>query len=399
VLHAGRTAAGDVEATTASLPSVSWTGSGVGGSVVSSNGETASVGVRVLVFKLGGSESALVEQRADGTWAVTFADGLEGGIEADLMPGAQTGGTEETGRIGAGPDLQGALLAQYENGKTYDFSTREQALTFLEMKDAGPPIEDPYSPTVNPTQSYVYPSYLAGLAAYKRDWHWAQDQDPEEGYKEGGLEVTVGARFDAGGGHGGGLGAEGSETLGRRVDHQTGNNTVYYKTSVTATGELSAPGASAGTDLRGESVTAITFAGDDEGRPIGFSISSTASGQYGGGLDADLKHASVGAEESRGIRRERQVELDMGVPENRAALEDYLASGADPEAVERLNDRLRESGHTLIRVYETESTSNTYGLDAKVFGAEAGKTTSETQLTELGYRPPGAEEFIDVPIR
>jgi hypothetical protein len=89
----------------------------------------------------------------------------------------------------------------------------------------------------------------------------------------------------------------------------------------------------------------------------------------------------------------------MGVPENRAALEDYLASGADPEAVERLNDRLRESGHTLIRVYETESTSNTYGLDAKVFGAEAGKTTSETQLTELGYRPPGAEEFIDVPIR
>lgn len=400
VLQAGRTAAGDVEAATGSLPSVTWTGSGVGGTVVSSRGETVSVGVRVLVFKLGGSESALLEQRADGAWAVTFADGLEGGIEADLMPGAETGGTEETGRIGAGPDLQAALLAQYEEGKTYGFSTREQAITFLEMKDAGPPIEDPYSPTVNPTQGYVYPSYLAGLAAYRRDWNWAQGQDPEESYEEGGFEAAVNGSFDFGGGQGGEAGGAAEQALGRRVDHETGAHTVYSRAAVSATGSLTVPGASAGGDLRGESVTAVTFADADQRHPTGFSVSSTASGQYGGGLDADLKHASVGAEESQSIRRERQVELDMSVPENRDALDDYLASGgADPAAVERLNERLDESGHTIIRVYETEGTSNTYGVDAKVFGAEAGKTTSETQLTELRYRPPGADEFIDVPIR
>jgi hypothetical protein len=400
VLQAGRTAAGEVEAATASLPGVSWTGSGVGGTVVSSKGETVSVGVRVLVFKLGGNESALVEQRADGTWAVTFADGLEGGIEADLMPGAQAGGTEETGRIGAGPDLQAALLAQYENGKTYEFSSREQALTFLEMKDAGPPIEDPYSPTVNPTQGYVQPSYLAGLAAYRRDWNWAQNQDPEESYEEGGLEASVGGNFDFGGGQGGEAGGTAESALGRRIDHETGAHTVYSRAAASAGGELSVPGASVGGELRGESVTSVTFADEDQRQPTGFSISSTAGGQYGGGLDADLKHASVGAEESQSIRRERQVELDMSVPENRAALNDYLASsGTDPQAVERLNERLRESGHTIIRVYETEGTSNTYGVDAKVFGAEAGKATSETQLTELRYRPPGAEEFIDVPVR
>jgi hypothetical protein len=400
VLQAGRTAAGDVEAATASLPSVSWTGSGVGGTVVSSKGETVSVGVRVLVFKLGGSESALLEQRADGSWAVTFADGLEGGIEADLMPGAEAGGTEETGRIGAGPDLQAALLAQYENGKTYEFSTREQAITFLEMKDAGPPIEDPYSPTVNPTQSYVYPSYLAGLAAYKRDWNWAQSQDPEESYEEGGFEASVGGNMDFGGGHGGEVGGAAESALGSRIDHQTGAHTVYSRAAVSATGELSVPGASAGGELRGESVTAITFSDPEQRNPTGFSVSSAASGQYGGGLDADLKHASVGAQESQSIRRERQVELDMSVPENREALQDYVASGgADREAIERLTERLREAGHTIIRVYETEGTSNTYGVDAKVFGAEAGKATSETQLTELRYRPPGAEEYIDVPIR
>jgi hypothetical protein len=172
------------------------------GEAVSSKGETVSVGVRILIFKLGGSESALVEERADGTWAVTFADGLEGGIEADLMPGAEAGGSEETGRIGAGPDLQAALLAQYEQGETFEFGSREEAMTFLEMRNAGPPIEDPYPPTYNPTQSYVSPSYLAGLAAYKRDWHWAQDQHSEERYEEGGIKAGAGASFDYGASHG-----------------------------------------------------------------------------------------------------------------------------------------------------------------------------------------------------
>jgi hypothetical protein len=400
VLQAGRAAAGDVEAATASLPSVSWPGAGVGGTVVSSKGETVSVGVRILIFKLGGNESALVEERADGTWAVTFADGLEGGIEADLMPGAETGGSEETGRLGAGPDLQGALLAQYESGKTYEFASREEAMTFLEMKEAGPPIEDPYSPTYNPRQSYVDPTYLAGLANYKRDWHWAQGQEPEESYEEGGVKAFAAPTFDAGASHGAELGAGGLKSLGRRVDLQTGANTVYSRAAVTVAGELSVPGASAGGELRGESVTAITFADPEQRNPQGFSVSSSASGQYGGGLDADLKQASVGAEESQSIRRERQVELDMSVSENRDALEEYVASrGADSEAVERLNERLRESGHTIIRVYETEGTNNTYGVDAKAFGAEAGKSTSATRLTELRYRPPGADEFIDVPIR
>jgi hypothetical protein len=400
VLRAGRTAAGEVEAATGSLPSVAWPGAGVGGTVISSRGETISVGVRILIFKLGGSESALVEERADGTWAVTFADGLEGGIEADLMPGVSTGGSGETGRIGAGPDLQAALLAQYEDGETFEFASRQEAMTFLEMRDAGPPIDDPYSPTYNPTQSYVSPSYLAGLAAYKRDWHWAQDQEPEESYEEGGVEFVAGGGFDLGSGHRAGLGAEGSETLGRRVDLDTGANTVYYKTTVSATGELSVPGVSGGGELRGESVTAITYTDESGREPSGFSVSSTASGQLGGGLDADLGRASIGAEESQSVRRERQVELDMTIPENREALDRYLATGgADPAAVAELNERMRESGHTILRTYETGTTTNTYGVDVKVVGGEAGKSTSTTQLTELRYRPPGADEFIEVPIR
>jgi hypothetical protein len=400
VLQAGRTAAGDVEAATASLPSVSWPAGGLGGTTISSSGETVSVGVRILIFKLGGSESALVEERADGTWAVTFADGLEGGIEADLMPGAETGGSEETGRLGAGPDLQGALLAQYESGQTYEFASREEAMTFLELKEAGPPIDDPYSPTVNPTQSYVYPSYLAGLAAYRRDWNWAQDQEPDESYEEGAMGYSLGGSFDAGASHGAKVEAEGESALGRRVDHETGANTVYHRTTALVNGELSVPGASAGGMLRGESVVAVTYADEEGTEATGFSVSSTAGGEYGGGLDADVKHASVGAQESQGVVKERQTKLDMSIPENREALNAYLATGgADPDAVTALNERLRESGHTIIRTYDTGSTSNTYGVDVKVVGVEAGKSTSASHLTELLYRPPGAEEFIEVPLR
>jgi hypothetical protein len=400
VLRAGRTAAGEVEAAAGSLPGVSWPAAGLGGTVISSSGETVSVGVRILIFKLGGSESALVEERADGTWAVTFADGLEGGIEADLMPGAETGGSEETGRLGAGPDLQGALLAQYEDGETYEFATRAEAMTFLEMKEAGPPIEDPYSPTVNPTQSYVYPSYLAGLAAYKRDWHWAQDQEADESYEEGGIGYSLGGSFDAGASHGGRVEAEGEDAFGRRIDHETGANTVYHRTAVSVNGELAVPGASASGMLKGESVVAVSYAGEDATDATGFSVSSTATGQYGGGLDADMNYASVGAHESQSIVRERQTQLDMSVPENREALNAYLATGgADPDAVSALNERLRESGHTVLRTYETGATSNTYGVDVKVVGAEAGKSSSTSQLVELRYRPPGADEFIEVPLR
>ena len=400
VLRAGRSAAGEVEAAAGSLPSVSWPAAGLGGTVISSSGETVSVGVRILIFKLGGSESALVEERADGTWAVTFADGLEGGIEADLMPSAETGGSEETGRLGAGPDLQGALLAQYEDGETYEFATRQEAMMFLELKEAGPPIEDPYSPTVNPTQSYVYPSYLAGLAAYKRDWHWAQDQEADESYEEGGIGYSLGGSFDAGASHGSRVEAEGEDAFGRRIDHETGVNTVYHRTAVSVNGELAAPGASASGMLKGESVVAVSYPDENATSATGFSVSSTATGQYGAGLDVDVTYASVGAHESQSIVRERQTQLDMSVPENREALNAYLATGgADPDAVSALNERLRESGHTVIRTYETGSSSNTYGVDVKVIGAEAGKSTSASQLVELRYRPPGADHFIEVPLR
>ena len=53
----------------------------------------------------------------------------------------------------------------------------------------------------------------------------------------------------------------------------------------------------------------------------------------------------------------------------------------------------------MIRTYETGSTTNTYGVDVKVVGAEAGKSTSTSQLVDLRYRPPGADHFIDVPLR
>jgi hypothetical protein len=38
-------------------------------------------------------------------------------------------------------------------------------------------------------------------------------------------------------------------------------------------------------------------------------------------------------------------------------------------------------------------------VDAKVVGAEAGKSTSTSRLVDLRYRTPSSDEFIDVPLR
>lgn len=97
----------------------------------------------------------------------------------------------------------------------------------------------------------MYPSYLAGLAAYKRDWHWAKDQEADESYEEGGIGYSLGGSFDAGASHGSRVEAEGEDAFGRRIDHETGVNTVYHRTAVSVNGELAVPGASASGMLKG----------------------------------------------------------------------------------------------------------------------------------------------------
>jgi uncharacterized protein YukE len=363
--------------------------------VLSSSGEKDSASLRVLVFKIGGSESALVEQRADGSWTVTTADGLEAGIEADLKPGLEAKGSEQVGRLGAGPDLQAALVAQMEKGTTWKFTSLAAAERFLHAKDHGPPPDSDTPLVYVPPGGYATPSELSSAALYRQrwnqDWEWAEQQKPIEGYKQGGFKASAGASVDYGPG-GASANVSGSEVLGRKVNYEDGSVTRYTKTSVGVGGEVHVTGAEAHAKFDGEAVTSVTRSGDADDAPLkSFSVSATDTGSAGAKLGTHLPTGSPltqGAD--HGVRYERQITLDATQPENRDAIQHYLdTNGTDPNAVRELNHRLAVDGQVDIREYGTSSSTSGFEADAKVVGVSFEHEESRTQLVHVEQQLPG----------
>lgn len=354
------------------------------GLVLSSTMQRSSVALRVLVFTIGGSEKALVERRADGKWAVTMADGLEGGIEADLAPGVESGGSDGTGRLGGGPDLHASALAQMENGRTYAFDSLGDAERFVAAEQAGEPPAEPYFPP-----NYNYAAGGSPALAWqnaKREWAWHQRQQPIATYEQGGVEATAGASGSIGG-----ASANAASASGTKENLEDGSTTEYHK----ATASLSGAGSTPVAELKGvvghESVSATTF--DRQGELDSFSVSTTASGEGA----YKLGPGGLGVGEGAGVRYERQTSLDASNPANRQAIQDYLRSGGlDPGANEALNERLRVDGHTDIRTYETSSTGFRQEIDAKVVGLEYEHEESKTRLGDADQRLSGSHSTTDI---
>jgi hypothetical protein len=74
--------------------------------------------------------------------ASTRIDGTPGGLEFDPVPGAgvDTGGGK-AGRLGS-PDARAALLAQYENGQTFEVGNERDADRLIQWRRGAPPAED-----------------------------------------------------------------------------------------------------------------------------------------------------------------------------------------------------------------------------------------------------------------
>jgi uncharacterized protein YukE len=364
---------------------------------LSSSGEKDEASLRVLVFKIGGSESALVERRADGTWTVTTADGLEAGIEADLKPGVGAKGSDEAGRLGAGPDMQAALVAQMEKGTTWKFASLPMAMRFLNAKQHGEPPPDDAPLVYVPPGGYATPSELSAATMYRlrwnEDWDWAEKQKPIESYKQGGFEASAGASLDAGG-SGGSVEGTAGETLGRKVNYEDNTVTRYSKATVGVNGEVHTVGAEGHAKFQGEAVTSVTRTGDNDDSPLkSFSVSATdthsAGLKFGGHLPGGASPLTGG--DDHAIRYERQVTLDATQPENRAAVENYLKTGGmDPDAVHELNHRLQVDGTVEVREYGTSSSTSGFEADAKVAGVSFEHTESRTKLLHVEQQLPGA---------
>lgn len=376
-----RTAAHAVDAAAGELPTIDGASSSAEAeTVLRSEEDKYSMSVTVFFVKLGGSTTAIEEEHADGRWTVTLVDGLEGGVQANLIPKLKEGDTApggKTGGLGGGAELQAALVAQYENGKTYSFGNKGQADTFLRWKDKEPPSVPPFM------QAPPMPAA----------WKWAQAQKPVATYTQGGGKLSFDGSFDAGSkGVGGSL--DGAVALGTRHGAD-GSQTRYVKSSADVSGNIKVPGVAADGSLNGETVTAFTQGRD--GRLTNFSVTSTAAGKAAGGLAPEAKHAGYQHTSGPGVRVERQVQLDMSDPRNRTAVDNYLGTqGGDPAAAQALRDRIDAAGRVDLRFYDTSATTHSVSVNLDAFGAEGSHERSHSALQAAFERAPGSHRAVRI---
>jgi hypothetical protein len=302
----------------------------------------------IALVHAGHDRFALVEQRSDGTYAVTVARTLKGGVEASagLKLDARVAGLGVT----AGGAVTAALLARLDDGRTWIAGSEQEAAAIVQRGGASRPPD---------------------LTSADRAWL-------------GSVGATLGAdallHLDV---------AEASLTFDQRwgtsTDHRTGRRTVYVEASSLASasalgGVLGVSGAG------GEELYAVELS--STGRPLALRV--TATGAFGGSRDLPAVVQPVAgllATPATGDRRyEVTASLDLADPRALAAAGDLLAAIAHKQgratASRALRALLAARGTVEARVLASRSAVGETGLEATVPGAKLGLRHATEQRTQ-----------------
>jgi hypothetical protein len=350
--------------------------------------ESTDVHATVMSLRAGRGESALVEELSDGTATVTLADrgelGVEGGVGAGLF--------------GGGARVEGSAGLDFAAGRGYRFDGIDEALRFVAGQRPMAGVEGAARLVAGPG---CVVCGLAGITPEERP-------EPDFTYLEGGGIAQAGA--DAGDGPA--LAAAevgGAVVLGRRIDHRTGEVTVYYRLGGAAGAAAAGPIAWAG-NAGVDGVVEYTTARD--GTPTDLTVRATRQRTSSAGLAA--RAADGGAPGHRGLARdsageghvvEQLASLDLGDPRNRVAatrLIEAVGPPADPVALSRglrsVDRRLEAAGAVEVREFSAGVREQELSGDAALglkLGVGAARATVERTLTAARTRPAGASVFLD----
>jgi hypothetical protein len=309
--------------------------------VVGSASDGGGWSASVLVFRIGHDRLALVEQRSDGTYAVTLEGAWKGGVEA-------SGGTHAKLNLKgmdftAGAEVTASLLARLGDGRTWIVPSLDAARAVIAAGGA------PRGPDV----TYSDRAWLSSLG------------------------VSLGT--DAFGGEASATAAEGKATSeqhwGTSTDHRTGHRTTSIHASWTAQGSLLGDvlGASAGHD--GD---VIAVEADADGRPLDLRITTT--GAFGGSQDLPAVVQPVAGllatADAEGRRYEVTAHLDLTDAGNLAAARGLLDAIAGKHARSTPSAALRrlltEHGTIEARVLAERASSDGDGGQLAVDGVTIG---------------------------
>ncbi len=330
--------------------------------------------ISVAFIEVGGSRTAVVERRSDGTALVTVIDGnsaavrAAAGIGADVALGGRT--------IAVGGSVAASVAASALGGRSWLLRSPAEVDALLRNVSAHRP-------------------RMGGRGARPRRIRQLEPlPEPDVRYDEvqtvfaGSVGVDVGEGGSDGTPLSLGAGLTTKNTSGARVDRRTGERTVYLKGFRDYDGEVSVFGEAARGSHRSGADEQYALIFDAAGRPVTLEISATSATlpavaqPFGGMLRGSGKRAPNAYEVT--------ANLDLTDPANRAAAEAMLSAtrnkrtGPLPDAVRALRDRVLDHGTIEVRGLSSTDDGDTYGASASVPGVKLGaKLDRERQSSQL----------------
>lgn len=325
--------------------------------VVRSDGTSVGAHVNLAFFRVGREHLALLEERSDGTFAVTLLRTTDFGFEVGVgVDGHLALGSR---LVAAGAELRAALVAHEGRGRTWVAGSRDEVSAVLEG--------------------------LLGAVVPKA----VQDRverEPDETVYEHGYAVTLSAGAGAGA-------ASGAVTLGAkdldgaRAIRATGHHVLYLSRANELTAALSSGsrGAASGSVAVGsDHVWGVEV--DASGRPLDLVIVTAGELRGARSVPGPARRVveALRVPPREGRRYEIEQHLDLTDPENLAAASAFIAAvregGPRPgrsraPVSAALAARLRAEGIVHVRTYEADEATTGGGghvaLGVKVGGAAA----------------------------
>ncbi len=326
------------------------------------------VQAHVLAVRLGAGTVALVEERSDGTIAVTRLQESE--LGADLRVGLGAGLRAGDVALAVGGEARAALLAHALSAKTWHVRSAGDARRLL--------------------QRLGERTRLVRAIGPDGSWTWVQQRPrvppPAESASDRGWSVTLGGVGTVGKVAEGALTLSARDAYGARTLHGSGHRVLYVRRSQ---GFEAALGGGPGGRLLRRTASAATervygIEVDERGKPVDLSIVVSGALTGTSDLPGEVQDAAglLAAGAGRGKRVfEVERHLDLTQSGNLAAAREFLRQATHPrprfgDAVAvsaALDERLREAGIAHARVYETAESRRGLGghttLGVKVAGA------------------------------
>jgi len=333
--------------------------------------DTIGAHINVLVVKIGKDQIALLDERSDGTFAVTLISGWnfgpEGGLGLDAKAALGNKG------LAVGGELRAAALAHEGRGKTWIVRSRAQADALVDR--------------IRGIRAALIPRAIRGAAL----------PEPDQTYYEHGTSVTLGVKAGLGDAVRGALTLSAKDLDGSRHDRRSGREILYLKRSNALDAVLQASGGRGGASKAeglGGSDHVWAFERDRTGKPIDLMILS--SGEYRGSFSLPPLLSEIAGylgAPSQGRRRyEVETHLDLTDPDNLAVAQAYMRAVVQggPRLFQNrvpvsdaLASRLHDRAIIHARTFEVDSDVTGASLHAARVGKVGGgveKATRETRL-------------------